>query len=182
MGYIGSKPAHAPVTTEQIGDGAVQTADIANAAVTQAKLAANVAGNGPAFSAYGNAPSGQTLTSGVLTKIICNTEEFDTNSNYDTSNSRFTPTVAGYYVFTGHIQPQASYTAGVIAMYKNGALAKYGSYNANATGVAPPPMTCLIYLNGSTDYVEFYASLVTGQAIDGASYFGYFQGYMVRAA
>jgi hypothetical protein len=138
--------------------------------------------DGPAFSAYGNAPSGQTLTSGVLTKITCNAEEFDTNSNYDTSNSRFTPTVAGYYLFTGHIQPQASYTAGVTAMYKNGSLAKYGSYNANATGVAPPSMTCLIYMNGSTDYVEFYASLVTGQAIDGGSYFGYFQGHMARAA
>lgn len=38
MAYLGTAPAKALATTEQIGDGAVQTADIANAAVTLAKL------------------------------------------------------------------------------------------------------------------------------------------------
>lgn len=40
MGYIGTKPANAPVTSDQLGDGVIQTADIANGAVTVAKLAA----------------------------------------------------------------------------------------------------------------------------------------------
>ena len=39
MGYLGTKPANAVITSEQIGDGAVQTADIANSAVTDAKIA-----------------------------------------------------------------------------------------------------------------------------------------------
>ncbi len=40
--------------------------------VTQAMLSTNVAGNGPAFSAYPSTP--QTITSGVYTKVAANTE------------------------------------------------------------------------------------------------------------
>jgi hypothetical protein len=52
-----------------------------------------VSGNMPAFSAYPN--SQQTLSATTYTKILFQTEEFDTNNNY--ASSTFTPTVAGYY-------------------------------------------------------------------------------------
>lgn len=39
MGYLGTKPANAVVTSEQLADGVVSTADIANSAVTTAKVA-----------------------------------------------------------------------------------------------------------------------------------------------
>lgn len=43
MGYLGTKPANAAITSEQIADGVVSTADLANSAVTTAKIAdANV--------------------------------------------------------------------------------------------------------------------------------------------
>lgn len=138
-----------------------------------------VSGNMPAFSAFKS--SAQTLSSATLTKINFETEEFDTNNNY--ASSRFTPTVAGYYQISGQTQPNDSYTAGTIAIAKNGVVYKYGSFNANATGVASPSMSCLVYLNGSTDYVELYASYQTGQAVSGSSSgFTWFQGVMVRAA
>ena len=141
----------------------------------------NVAVDGPAFSAYQS--SAQTLSSATLTKIQFQTEEFDTASCFDsTTNYRFTPNVAGYYLVSGHVQPDASYTAGVQAIYKNGSVYKYGSFNANATGVAQPSVTCLVYLNGSTDYVEFYGSFTTGQAAVATSAFTWFQGHMARAA
>jgi len=53
-----------------------------SAVVTQAMLGTNVAGNGPAFSAYLSAD--QTITSSTFTKVQLNAELFDTNSNFDT--------------------------------------------------------------------------------------------------
>lgn len=38
MGYLGTKPANAVVTSEQLADGVVSTADIANSAITRAKM------------------------------------------------------------------------------------------------------------------------------------------------
>lgn len=140
--------------------------------------AGTLAMDGPAFSAYPS--STQTLSSSTITKILFGTEEFDTNNNF--ANSTFTPTVAGYYQVQGKIQPDASYTAGIVAIYKNGSLYKYGSFNANATGVAQPSMSCLVYCNGSTDYIEFYASVQTGQNISASSTFTWFQGCMIRGA
>ena len=138
-------------------------------------------GVAPAFSAYQS--SAQTLSGATLTKIQFQTEEWDTNNNFDsTTNYRFTQTVAGYYQVQGKIQPSASYTAGIVAIYKNGAVYKYGSYNANATGVAQPSMSCLVYCNGSTDYVEFYASVTTGQILDATAPMTWFQGCLVRGA
>jgi hypothetical protein len=137
----------------------------------------------PAFSAYQS--TAQTLSSATLTKITFDTEEYDTNSNF--ASSRFTPTVAGYYLVSGHAQPNASYTAGIQAVYKNGALYRYGSYNANATGVAQGAMTCLVYCNGTSDYIEYYASFTSGQdtaAVSNAGTFAmtWFQGHLARAA
>ena len=137
----------------------------------------------PAFSAFQS--TGQTLSSATITKILFDTEEYDTNSNF--ASSRFTPTVAGYYLVSGHVQPNATYTAGVQAIYKNGTLYRYGSYNANASGVAQAAMTCLVYCNGTTDYIEFYGSFTSGQDTSavsnaGTAAFTWFQGHMARAA
>jgi hypothetical protein len=139
---------------------------------------AMVSGNMPAFSAY--SIINQTLSSNVVTKILFEVEEFDTNNNF--ASSRFTPTVAGYYQVMGHTQPNNTYCAGIVAIYKNGSLYKYGSYNQNGTGVAQPSMSCLVYCNGSTDYVEFYASFVDGQPTTATAPMTWFQGYMVRTA
>jgi hypothetical protein len=49
----------------------------------------------PAFQAY--LSSDQTLNNDTMTTIAWNAETFDSNSNFDTSNYRFTPTVAGKY-------------------------------------------------------------------------------------
>ena len=152
-----------------------------DATIVQADLAAGVAGNGPAFSAY---PSGtQTISSGVYTKVACNTEEFDTANAFDsTTNYRFQPTVAGYYQVNGAVSPNGTSTGScVAAIYKNGSVFKYGPYiqttNANSSVAA------LVYLNGSTDYIELYAYITASVASlgNGASS-TYFQASMVRAA
>jgi hypothetical protein len=134
---------------------------------------------GPAFSAY-QTGSAQVLTAGVWTKLVINTEEFDTNNNFDpTTNYRFTPTVAGYYQISATVQFAGAAYCG-IAIYKNGTAAKTGTIQ-QSTGIASG-MSALIYMNGSTDYVETYAfSTVTATLNIGVSS-TYFQGCLVRSA
>jgi len=141
------------------------------AAVTLAAL-----GNGPAFSARQN--SAQTLTSNVLTKILYQSELWDTNSNYDTSTSRFTPTVAGYYQINAAVCTGASSSQQLLAIYKNGALYQRNdipSININQ-------ISSIVSLNGSTDYIEIYASFGTGQITSANVNLNWFNGAMVRGA
>jgi hypothetical protein len=153
-----------------------------DATIQQADLATNVAGNGPAFSAYASAA--QTVTSTVDTKVVFDTETFDTNSNF--ASSRFTPTVAGYYQlntlirFNGTVPSQY-----IISFYKNGASLGV-AYQLNiSAGLLIQPISTLLYLNGTTDYVEVYASITATSPTLGATAninTNYFSGVMVRAA
>lgn len=140
-------------------------------------LAPGTAGNGPAFSAYQSAA--QTIASVTSTKVQLQTKLFDTNTNFDAvTNYRFTPTVAGYYQTTGAFYFAFTGPAQV-SVYKNGSLALTGPYGAG-TGC---DVTGLVYLNGSTDYVELYLYAQNGFT---STQFGagvtYFQGALVRAA
>jgi hypothetical protein len=113
---------------------------------------------GPAFSAY--LSSQTTISSSTFVKVPAGTEEFDTASCYDTSNYRFTPNVAGYYQFSGIMFAAAStsITRSIIAFYKNGTSKVRGydlAYNRGGS-TAITTSSHLIYLNGSTDYVELF--------------------------
>lgn len=167
------------ITTESFYVSSVLNA-IANTAgsVTQLNLAPNVAGNGPSFSAY---ISSQTVSGSTWTKMACSLEEFDTNNNFDsTTNYRFQPTVAGYYQFNGKVQMGVTATPIALAFYKNGTAVKFGSdLSTSNAGVSS---SALIYLNGSTDYVEFYMYIVTGQILSVSAGANYFQGFLARAA
>ena len=145
--------------------------------VSQAMLATGVAGTGPAFSAYQS--SGQTLSSNTLTKILFQTEEFDTNNNF--ASSTFTPTVAGYYQINSALEVNSTACSIVIRVYKNGSLWKTtnNQYNASISQLAG---SCLVYCNGTTDYVEIYAQLSTGQLLAAAAGSTYFQAAMIRGA
>lgn len=171
--------------------GAVTTPYILDAAVTQAKLAAGVAGNGPAFSAYMSAT--QNLTSGVPTKMQLNTEVFDTANAFDsTTNYRFTPQVAGYYQINAgvHYSNNSTYdSAGLTQIYKNGSLYQRAILNFAGQGAlfnnALLNTSAVIYMNGSTDYLELYGTILgagTPQAVGGATSDTYFNGALIRAA
>ena len=166
----------------QIQAGSVTVANIAssgvNAGIQVAPLAA------PTFSAYLN--TNQALSSGTATKVQCNTKEWDTASCYDNAtNYRFTPNVAGYYQVSGGITPQGDCYAWV-AVYKNGSLWKYifDSYNASASGtnVRKAFGSCMVFLNGSTDYIELYATIGSSENIQGSNNaLTYFQGSLIRS-
>ena len=128
----------------------------------------------PVFSAYQS--SSQTLVSSTSTKINFQTKEFDTNSNYDTTNMRFTPTVSGYYIITSMINLESSASSILLDIFKNGSAFKRITSQSSANGANG---SALINLNG-TDYVEIFAQLGTGQALTATSARTYFQGSFVR--
>jgi hypothetical protein len=140
---------------------------------------AMVSGNMPAFSAYQN--SAQTFTTGAFNKLQIDTEEFDTANCFNTGNYRFTPNVAGYY------QVNAVYNLGgsgttLAVIFKNGSAFKYG---VNSTGSSPygNSVSCLMYMNGTTDYIEFYGyTNGTGYQIQTGSLNTWFQAVLVRSA
>lgn len=153
--------------------------NLAASSVLQADLASNVVGNGPAFSVYASAIQG--LTTGVSAKVNLNAEEFDTNNNFDTTNYRFTPTVAGYYQFYGSVYvTTAAITEAVI--YKNGSLYKWGSL-AYVSAQAVSTINAIIYLNGTTDYVELWVQATgTNPATGAGASVTFLQGCLVRAS
>jgi hypothetical protein len=134
--------------------------------------------NGPAFSAYRSGT--QAITAATWTKVACQVEEFDTNSNYDTSLYRFTPTVAGYYQFTATVEPSTIQAYQYLAFYKNGIQFKRASA-ANTSGVGTS-IAALIYLNGATDYIELYTNFGSSINANGDSIVTFFQGFLARSA
>jgi hypothetical protein len=160
-----------------VSAGGITSNELASSAVTQAKLGANVVGNGPAFSAYPS--TNQAVATASDIRVVLGSESFDTNSNF--ASSRFTPSVAGYYFFhgvTGMVETDVEDLSAVI--YKNGSASANGaringqSYSASVSG--------LIYMNGSTDYAELYVRHLTGSNRTILAGNTVFQGYLVRSA
>jgi len=143
--------------------------------------------SGAAFSYY--LLSNQTVTSAVWTKIAFDTKIFDAEDDFDTSTYRFTPSIAGYYNFNLTIrQAGDTITRTNGAIYKNGNIHLQlfdtgGGYNSTTDGNFSG--SGLVYLNGTTDYVEFYGRHTSSGTIffngsdtqDTAM-----QGFLVRAA
>jgi hypothetical protein len=185
MGYLGTKPANSPLTSELIPDGLIGTSDLANGAVTQDKLSTYVAPKGtPAFSAtVGGLP--QSIPSSTWTKLQLSLEDFDTNSNYNTSTYRFTPTVAGYYQLNGAASIIGTNVSGenIIAVYKNGGEYKRGSRVPNAAGsTVSINISTVVYCNGSTDYIELYVFLGAANTTEASPNYTYMSGSLIRAA
>ena len=144
---------------------------------------AMVSGNMPAFSAYPSA--NQSVSNASWTKITYDVEEFDTNSNF--ASSRFTPTVAGYYqinaraLANGYANNQT-----IISIWKNGSESKRLNQTPNSTASSVCPMgSALIFMNGSTDFLEIYVNQNSGSTqtfLGGYSAEAYFQGFLVRTS
>ena len=117
---------------------------------------------GPAF--YVARDGSQSISDTTWTKIqltTTNSGGFDTNSCYSNTDYRFTPNVPGYYQIQFILSVSSgSLRAGRAAIYKNGSrwamnemyMDPNEQYDDYCTTVAS-----LIYLDGDTDYVEFYS-------------------------
>ena len=163
-------------------DGQVLTAD--STASTGVKWATAAGSSGPAFLAY-RGTSDQSLVSGTWTKIQYNTESFDTDNCFDpTTNYRFTPTKAGYYSINVACEMYAdSGYWSQLKLYKNGS-------GVRATGDADTAqrekwmtLGTLIYMNGSTDYLEVYYYIERTGVLSSSStsFLNYFDGVWTRS-
>ena len=142
-----------------------------------------VSGNQPAFAVTNS--GNQSVTSSVFTKVALQTELFDTANAFDsTTNYRFQPTVAGYYQFNATLLLiGTSITQTWTTFFKNGSNF-IGSYQrwASLNDVCSNT-SALVYLNGSTDYIELYTFIVAvSPSVFGSSTGVQFSGALVRAA
>ena len=144
------------------GDNAIMTSDGSGTlTLNNAALKAT-----PAFKAYPN--STQTPSVNTWTKAALDTEVFDTDSCYDTSNYRFTPTKAGKYFFTfQHTDNYSSSAAShaQLRIYKNGSSVAWFENAAKGTQYGSVTLSTTLEMNGSSDYVEFYIEYEGGSGV-----------------
>tara|TARA_B100001173_G_scaffold155251_1_gene134577 strand:- start:119 stop:685 length:567 start_codon:yes stop_codon:yes gene_type:complete len=120
----------------------------------------------PAFQAYLSAT--QSVSDGVTTKVQFDAEDLDTDNCYDNStNYRFTPTIAGkYFVFstTMHLNTSNNNLVNIINyIYKNGSSISRTQFDFqnNFTKNGSLDNSLIVDMNGSSDYLEIFASVNT---------------------
>jgi hypothetical protein len=122
----------------------------------------------PVMVAYLN--NNQTgVANSTFTKVTLANTEIDTNSNFNTTTYRWTPTIAGYYQISAVVQTDYTGSAGSsykTAIYKNGTLFRQANPNGSYGAAS---INCAVYMNGSSDYLELYGmqSGGSGQQFDG---------------
>jgi hypothetical protein len=130
-------------------------------------LCANTAADAtrPVFRVYRN--SLQTFPNAVFTKVQWNVVDFDTCGGFDiTTNNRWTPTAPGYYQFNGHILGASGATGRCFCLlYKNGVGASTGNDNSPSSYRAT--VHDILYMNGTTDYIELFAYTLAGGVTSG---------------
>jgi hypothetical protein len=145
--------------------------------------------NGPSFCAVTNTTQSNLVINTQVKLTVFGTVRWDTNSNFNSTTCRFTPTVAGYYQVNGGIQANGNLTNASsinLYLYKNGA----NHVRTNPYVPANPSypsinLTGLVYMNGSTDYLELYVEIGGSSGTFGTyndPSFGYFSASMVRSA
>lgn len=142
----------------------------------------------PAFSAYANSTT-QTITTGTQTKVLFQTEEFDTNNNF--ANSRFTPTVPGYYQLNAEVRFEGASGTGetMIMIWKNGTEIRRGTSFKGvqiATDGWAMTVSSLVYADGASDYFEIAVQQGSGSNLNlttaNTSSTTWFNGSMTRGA
>jgi hypothetical protein len=144
-----------------------ETVDMANGTITLNSSMKMT----PAFEAY--LSSAQSVSDATETKVQCDTEVFDSDSCYDNStNYRFTPTVAGKYFVYVNLLGKASgdnlLASPIATIKKNGS--EYAAANTqfytNYEKQHTIAVSHIIDMNGSSDYLEFfgYVNITSGSA------------------
>jgi len=136
--------------------------------------------NGPAFRAIATAQ--QVVNANVADLCTFNSETFDTDNCYNSAQSKFVPNVAGYYQFNAAAQNfvTGSQFGIYLTLRKNGvAVSPGGKVSSGTNSFAAATVSDLIYLNGTTDYVD---CIVTGLATSGTMNVqgNYFSGFLAR--
>jgi len=142
--------------------------------LTKLHVAGDVVAKAQVFRAYMTSDLSKTAD---WERLPFNATVFNTlQGTFDTANSRFTASRAGYYQIsvTGHSTTSGSgserYGIGVI---KNGTLTGISGGNYSASDTPLSGLTLIVYLNGTTDYVEIHIFSAITSTLAG----GYLDGY-----
>jgi len=178
--------------TAEAADGTMKLARGNAGATTQDILTVDALGKvafpqnaAPAFAA--ETVGGQTLPSGVAAKYNNASELFDTDNAYDAPNSRFTPQVAGYYQVNLCVSIMAGTALSSLGaqVRKNGVVtAELSSFITMPTAAiyGIVPVSGLIYMNGTTDYIESWVIATGTGAMTASARANAFSASLVRAA
>lgn len=110
----------------------------------------------PMFSAYQS--TYQSLAAATWTKVQLQTKDFDLTNAFDNvTNFRFQPTMAGYYQVNFNASVNVGGNAVSSCLYKNSGLYRIGSQVLSSGAQQPTSSgSFLVYLNGTSDYIELY--------------------------
>jgi hypothetical protein len=104
--------------------------------------------------------TGDTSVTANADFVIPFVDDFDPNNWWDATEKKFTPTIAGYYNVTLQVwwsTASVSNNQTNIQIRKNGSTFSISQSPTNTNEGLFQNATKLVYLNGSTDYVEFTA-------------------------
>jgi hypothetical protein len=108
----------------------------------------------------GQLSSDQTIASATNDVLISFVDSIDPNNWWDATSKKFTPTIAGYYNISLHVWWQAATAAtnqyNVQIRKNSNTSAIFQNQTDTGSGVSQGGSR-IIYLNGSTDYVDFTA-------------------------
>jgi len=176
-------------TTLTLGTSGDTIAIPSGVTITNSGTANNFGGaNTPAFSAYLSGNNG--LSDNTFTKLVFNTEEYDSGSVFNTSNNRFTPGVVGKYIISAGASMDGDQSSNVdrikLAIYKNGSALRVvePDFRANPVRIANPTFSYLINVASTSDYFEIFAYISgsvsgSGLFVQGGATYTYFNGYKI---
>ena len=147
------------------------TANSSDAILSQSSIESSLkSAESPIFRAH--LLAAQTISSATDTKVTLNVVTLDIGNYFDLSNNRYTPQVAGNYLFTCQLRESSGETSTALysAIYKNGEVAGDNIF-MHSSGILSSasgsmryshiPSTTILPMNGNTDYVELYAYIIT---------------------
>lgn len=128
--------------------------------------------NPPVFSGYQSAA--QSIANAALVAIAIDTTTIDTYGGHSNTvnNSRYTPTVAGWYLVIASYGQAANGTGNRFAsVAKNGSVVNLGQDGGTAaagTNNGANQALAFVQCNGTSDYIEAYAYQSAGGALSTA--------------
>ena len=154
-----------------------------NLTITVPAVTGTMAIEGPAFFAS----TGYTVSLSNNTATVATSYGsplFDTASAFNTTNGRFTPQVAGYYQVNGVADFGNSgigscSSVGAVIL-KNGTSYSGSGGSVSGSSFAGYGTSTIVFLNGSTDYIQLAIFQNTGGTVTGSR--GVFSAALVRAS
>jgi hypothetical protein len=199
FGNVGtiSTPTDGSVTTNKIGTGAVTNAKIADSTLDLTSKVTGIlpvanGGTGvssiPKFRVKQSSDQSIANASGITVQFNDKTASgaFDIGGYFNTTNYRYVPLVAGYYFFASTVTiKSATPDYVIIFIRKNGATIyrNLGMESNAANAHVPAHVSGIIYMNGSTDYIDVQVQHNVGSNANTNSNFEYsnFNGYFIGA-